>query len=386
MAAIKGLWYAVMHDGVTVLIISPTQRASNILFRRMKSLLTKSSFEKKDLRLRDTIIRETQTVIEFDNDSAIYSLPAAGSGDNLRGFTANLVIIDEGGHIEDEVYAVIRPMLVTTDGILMVIGTPNGCNNMFFKYFHDSKYKFAKHHFVTEANPLASKEEIEIARDSMSEIEWREEYLGAFIDTADLLFRPADVDKCMLKDNYRTRPEPIYEYFLGYDPATVGKDEAAACVIEYRPKFNKMIDTTPFSVARFYSYIGRTIPQQVKIIEELHKEWGFKNIVYDSTGMGEGIILEMLPNEAFRFSIKTKQDLFFNLKRLIEAEQIILGKNDKLKKQLVELKGERKADTITRISHPKYGHDDLATALALGIWAAKKQGPALTFGVARSVL
>lgn len=389
MCSIMALWYSIMNPKKTVLIISPTQRQSNNLFRRMKGFLTESARKNPQLRLNDTIIRETQTELNFDNDSNIFSLPCSNKGDNLRGYVADLVIIDEGGYVDDELFAVIRPMLITTGGRLVIVGTPNGCNNMFFKFYHEGKYKFRKYKFTTEMNPMANKKEMEIDRESMSEIEWRQEYLGEFIDTADLLFRPADVSKCMQKDNYRAMPEPIYEYYLGYDPATVGQDEAAACILEYRPKFNEAVNTVPYSIAQFKTWKGKKIPEQLKIIEQLHKEWKFKKMMVDTTGMGQGLVsdnVNILPLNEFQFTIKTKQDIFFNLKRLIEAEQIILGKNEKLKKQLVELKGERKGDGMTRITHPKYGHDDLATSLALAVWAAKGGSAPIFFAKARGIL
>ena len=396
MAAIKGLWFAIMNENVTVLIVSPTQRASSILFRRMKTFLAKSAFERGELKLINTIVRETQSVLEFDNGSQIYSLPASNKGDNLRGFTSDFIIIDEGGQIDDEVWGIIRPMLITRKGVLMVIGTPNGCNNMFYKFFTEDKYMFTKYHFKTKINPLADEKQMKVDQESMSEIEYRQEYLGEFVDTADMLFKLVDVEACMIRDNYRNAPEPVYEYFLGYDPATVGQDEASACILEYRPKLDPTIDSQPYSIAKIVTFKGKSIPEQIEIIEHLQKSWNFTNIAVDITGMGQGLVKEKLFENRVKlsdtivadgvsFTIKTKQDIFFNLKRLIEAGQIILGKNDKLKKQLVELKGERKPDTITRISHPRHGNDDLATALALSVWAAKKQNAVIIIGRIKSV-
>jgi len=88
MVAWKATWYAITNPETTVLIISPSQRQSGIIFRKVKKLI-------KSRYLRGAVHRKTWTEIEFKNGSMIVSLPSGEDGDKIRGYTAELLIADE---------------------------------------------------------------------------------------------------------------------------------------------------------------------------------------------------------------------------------------------------------------------------------------------------
>jgi len=384
MAAIKGLYFAVMNPNTVTLIISPTQRQSGILFRRMKRFVNINSQlpEERRIPIATFIRRETQTVIEFENGSEIHSLPAAEDGSNIRGFTAHFIIIDEGAYIDDRVFSTISPMLATTNGKLLLLGSPNGVNNFFYKAFSDDKLRFIHYHVTSYENPLIDKNYLENEKDSLSDVEFRQEYMGEFLETVGVMFPLKTVENCMKRDwSRRTEPLPIYSYYLGFDPARFGEDDAVGIILEKRPDYGVLKGTvTPFSVADFIEMRGKSLSVQVDTIQNLHRVWKFNTIVIDSTAIGTGVseplVNEGLPVEPLSFTIKIKQDLYFNLLRLMESNQIILPNNMKLKKQFVELRQERQEGTgLTKIYHPRQGHDDFVTATALAVWGASARKP-----------
>lgn len=389
MAALKGLYYAIMYPATVTLIISPTQRQSGILFRRMKRFININSQlpEERRIPLATFIRRETQTVIEFENGSEIHSLPATEDGSNIRGFTANFIIIDEAAYVDDRVYATISPMLATTQGILLLLGTPNGVNNFFYKAFTDKNLKFNPYHVESSQNPLIGKEYLKQEQETLSDVEYRTEYLAEFLETVGVMFPLKTVEACMKKDwPRRTEPLPIYDYYLGFDPARFGEDDAVGIILEKRPDNDKIKSgyVTPFAVVDFIEMRGKSLANQVETIRSLHNLWNFQTLVIDSTAIGTGVseplVNEHLPIEEFSFTVKTKQDAYFNLLRIMESGQIILPMNQKMKKQFVELRQEKQEGTgLTKIYHPRKGHDDFCAAIALAVWgaSARKKQPIL---------
>jgi hypothetical protein len=98
------------------------------------------------------------------------------------------------------------------------------------------------------------------------------------------------------------------------------------------------------------------------------------------TAVGAGIVDPLveanLPVETISFSIKTKQDLYFNLLRIMESGQLMLPNDEKMKKQFVELRQERQEGTgLTKIYHPRQGHDDIPCAISLAVWGATQHKP-----------
>src|SRR3990167_4159196 len=137
VAAMKALWYALWHDGATVLILSPKQRQSNRLFKKIRDFITISARKYPELNLATLVDRETQTIIEFFNGSEIIAMPVPDTGDNIRGFTAHMIIIDEVANIKDEAWSAINPMLIVTHGSLLIISTPKGTRNFFYEAYRN---------------------------------------------------------------------------------------------------------------------------------------------------------------------------------------------------------------------------------------------------------
>lgn len=246
MVAIRALYHAILEDKITILCLAPTQRQSGILFRKIKSFINSNSQlyreSKTPVDINSLVKRDTLTAIEFNNGSIIHSLPATGSGENIRGFSASVIIIDEAAFIEDEIYAAITPMLLTTGGALILISSPNGVNNFFYKAYSDSLFGFKSFHFTSYENPLADMDLLQSEKDTKPDVTFRQEYLGEFIESVGSMFTVAEIEACMKSDiPIRESPIPGCDYYFGYDPARFGDDLAAGIIIEDRRRFNYSI-------------------------------------------------------------------------------------------------------------------------------------------------
>ncbi|MFQ5758596.1 MAG: hypothetical protein ACE5IF_02840, partial [Candidatus Bathyarchaeia archaeon] len=91
MAAAKALWFAIMHPGVTVLILSKALRQSMWMFQKVKDMVFWNPVLKRLVKMKGGT---TLTKIEFKEplNSRIIALPPGPNGDTIRGFTANMLI------------------------------------------------------------------------------------------------------------------------------------------------------------------------------------------------------------------------------------------------------------------------------------------------------
>lgn len=124
-AAILAVHTAAYTPGSTVLLLSPSQRQSTELMHAVKAVL----------RYLDRPKQEAETKITLANGSRIISLP--GGEGTIRGFSADLLIIDEAAQVPDETYAAVRPMLAVTNGRLIALTTPHGARGWFYEAWRD---------------------------------------------------------------------------------------------------------------------------------------------------------------------------------------------------------------------------------------------------------
>lgn len=164
-----------------------------------------------------------QKYLEFNYKGLRGSL-AFKSGDrpnNLRGEGLDLCVLDEAAFMPAEVWeSVIRPALSDRKGQAIIISTPNGTGDWFHRSYmrgltgEDAEWK--SFHFPTTANLAIPgiKEEVEAARQDLSDIRFRQEYLAEFVDYAGGVFfglKEAAVERPL------AGPHPDKVYVAGID-------------------------------------------------------------------------------------------------------------------------------------------------------------------------
>src|SRR4051794_19773293 len=76
--------------------------------------------------------------IELPNGSHILALTSHKEA-NIRGFTPDLVIMDEAARIKDDVYHAITPMLGLNDPTLVLLSTPYATRGFFYEEWISSE-------------------------------------------------------------------------------------------------------------------------------------------------------------------------------------------------------------------------------------------------------
>src|ERR671912_1495796 len=123
--AVSALHHALYSDDALVLLLSPSLRQSQELFRKV--LRVYSAIQHVPLSSHETSLR-----LELTNGSRIVSLP--GKEETVRGYSGvTLLVIDEAARVPDELYYAVRPMLAVSSGRLICLSTPFGKQGFFYE-------------------------------------------------------------------------------------------------------------------------------------------------------------------------------------------------------------------------------------------------------------
>ena len=373
--AIKALWKAWCFDNQDILVVAPTFRqAGEMVYTQCCRMIESSPL------LRMTCERMTITKTVFDNGSIIRCLPAGRKGDTIRGFTADMIIVDEGAYVPDEVYASILPSLFAKAGQVILVGTPAGCSGFFYEAWISKDW--SKHHVPSTRSPFVDKEWIEKYRAMLDEVSFRREILAEFVDVDELWFNMQKVrEQAVLKR--RAHPEEGWVYYMGIDWARAyGGDENAIVVVGR----NENSETDELFMHNYWVRDGRrdmsdVIGWAVKKI----MQWRPRIVACDATS-GWGTAVDRLRerlNTELMLNVQiveidfarrqVRENMYWTLRQLINEGKLWLLDDEKLKAQFLSYRVRYTSDGRERIA--KEGkHDDVVDALAMACYVAEGCG------------
>ena len=252
-----------------ILIMSPNYSLSQISFDLQRSLI-------KHFDLEVTKDNAKDKVIELSNGSSI-RMGSVNQVDSCVGRSYDLIIFDEAALSEGmEAFNVaLRPTLDKENSKALFISTPRGKNNWFAKLFErgltDNFAEWISIRATYKDNPRMSIIDIEEARKSMSEAEFRQEYEADF-NTFEGQVWKFDSEKCVANlEDLDTRRMDV---FAGLD---VGfRDPTAFCVIAFDSAEKKY-----YLVEEYYD-AEKTTEQHAAEIRRLVDKWSIDYIFIDS--------------------------------------------------------------------------------------------------------
>ena len=368
ITALKALWRAWTRDDEVILVVSPTFRQSQLLFNKIRANILR-----EDLILSD-VDRLTMHNIEFNNGSSIHCLPAVQ--ENIRGFTATMIIVDEAAFVDEEVFAAIEPALAVKDGTLILLGTPFEPSGYFYRAWTSPGW--SKYHVTSYDNPYIKKEFIEQFKVSHSEIEFKREILGEFVESdIDSLFTLDMVQKVM-KLAKLNRPQEGYRYVMGVDLARFGSDWTAVAVLGVREGEEEDYENAVIEMHGLYKRQKRPLNETLGWLLDLDRKWNPDYIYVDANGLGAGvfdIMKEKLGGKVKDVQVRGKErvDMYLEAKRLIEEGRVLLIKDNDLLAHFLNYEVRYRSDGQIRVIKKPDGHDDLADATIYAIWGIVKE-------------
>jgi hypothetical protein len=170
-------------------------------------------------------INESELYVEFPNGARI-RIFGADNPDSLRGLYFDGVVLDEVADMKPEVWtAIILPAILDRNGWADFIGTPKGINlfsELYYKALKDPEW-FACLRTVYDTGAL-SVEEIELARSTMPEAQFRQEFLCDFTAGSANALLSVDVVHAACGKHLREEDYSFAARIIGVDVARQGDD------------------------------------------------------------------------------------------------------------------------------------------------------------------
>lgn len=177
-AAVKALHQAICFPGSIILCLSPSQRQSSELFRKVTTFHATMKDAPKPLT-------DNRLTLEFETGSRIVSLP--GTEGTIRGYSSvSLLIIDEASRVDDGLYRSVRPMLAVSGGQLVAMSTPFGKRGFFHDEWHGQN-DWLRVEVPASACPRIDAAFLAEERASMGAWFFEQEYCCRFADAVDQL-------------------------------------------------------------------------------------------------------------------------------------------------------------------------------------------------------
>jgi len=345
--------------------LAPTYRqVKSICWRRLKRLLHDDDSWKTNEQELSMTHKHLDTVLE---------LKGADNEDSLRGPGLQSAGLDECAMMKMNVWPeIIRPMLADTRGPAAFIGTPKGRNwfyDLYAKGLLDKDSQWKSWHFPTAINKYISAEEIEQARQDMSERLFKQEFLAEFLDDDTGVFKK--VRQCIVGE----LKTPILGrfYVMGVDLAKT-EDFTVLTVV----------DSITREVVAFVRFRGVSWTEQKLRIQELAFTYNNALVIVDSTGVGDPIVEDLEAanislhyegdRPGYKFTHESKVRLIEGLAIAIEQRLITWPRTLEVLTQEV-MNYEYFISDGGRIKYgaPEGKHDDCVVSLALANWGIRSQ-------------
>lgn len=228
--------------GMFVYVAPFLRQAKSIAWTRLKQRLS-------PLIIANAVeINESELSITFLHNGAIIRIFGGDNYEALRGLRLDYIVIDEVAQIRPELWQdVVRPALSDRKGGALFIGTPSGLNlfsELYFKAavlddWHAARYTV---HDTGALDP----DEVEAARNEISETSFAREYLCDFAAAGD-----DQLISLQLAEDASTRKLTLSDYgfapiVVGVDPARFGDDRSAIVIrqglLMYPPQVYRGLD------------------------------------------------------------------------------------------------------------------------------------------------
>jgi len=367
MCAWLALHRVLTEPHAMVLITAPSLRQSSLLFSTLVSEIGQSGLSDDQWGIE----RDTQTILEFDNGSAIHCVPTGRDGNNIRGYTANVIVVDEAAFVDDTIFEdILEPMTWATQGELILASTPYGKSGYFYQQFKSAEHddEWANFQVSSYSNPLVKETDLDKFKQGKTETQIKRELLGKFDESGDSFFPTEAIRNCIVPGKVERTHDKAW---LGVDVGGSGDDPTVFYGVD--------ADGNVFIYDEVYENMGvLDAPEHAKMLDAVH---GFDGIYIDRTAIGEGAFEALSDDPRFTrkvnevyFTLQKKQQLFQRMKAALEAGYLSLPNIKDLRDQLEAIEPQKSQNGALRLQPKGNAHDDHVDSLALACWGLPEFG------------
>lgn len=362
------LYYSYNYVGTSV-ILSPTLSQSRKLFEDIVKMMKGIGIDKSN---------ETLLTIKFVNGSQIL-FKSAEQRDNLRGFTvSNLLLIDEGAYIPDDIFDTILPLCDVYKAQIIVASTPRMRQGRFYEYWNagldPTRKRFKSFTYEDyDTTEVLDEDTLNEYKRMLPKNQFMTEYLGEFVDDGGGVF--TDYEDCFFTIDFPIiNPHRLYvgiDWGSGQD-----NDYTAISVMNENAEQYKLLYFNDLSTTEQIDYI----------VDELYIMQPFIQTIYSETnGLGKPMTdllrktlkdrkYDKLLNALNEFTTtnSTKKECVSDLQVRFENKNIRLLNDNKLRTELnvYKMTFNPKTQTVTYNAEKGF-HDDTVMATMLSLKALK---------------
>jgi Terminase large subunit, T4likevirus-type, N-terminal len=187
VAAILSIHKALTLPGSTVLVVGPGERQAKLLFSKAASFYKRAGYPLP-------AHSERRTGLELSNGSVIEALPAVER--TTRGYSVDLLVVDEAAAMPDMDYFGILPALIATQGEQVLLSTPRGKRGFFHELWHSGD-DWMRIMIRSDEVGRIREEDLEVFRHTMPEQFFRQEFYCEWLDTEGGLFSYEDIEAAL---------------------------------------------------------------------------------------------------------------------------------------------------------------------------------------------
>jgi hypothetical protein len=183
--AVLTLHRALVSPGALVLLLSPSLRQSQELFRKVSATY-------RALGQPAPLEAESALRYELANGSRLVALP--GTEPTIRGYSGvDLLVIDEAARVNDYLYCAVRPLLAVSGGTLIALSTPCGARG-FFHQAWTTGTEWERVRVPASDCPRIPASFLDEERRTLPLAWYQAEYECAFVETAFNVFTQESID------------------------------------------------------------------------------------------------------------------------------------------------------------------------------------------------
>ena len=275
--------FAINNPKMSIMIIASVERQALLLFEKVLSYI----YLKDKSAIKTGKDRPTKHELKLKNGSIIRCLPTGDSGYGIRGYTIDRLYADEAAFIKEDVWAAVTPMLATTGGSIILLSTPFGMDNYFYRMSENKNFKFIH---VDPEEVIAGREEPQRTnmrefrkdeKERMTKLQYQQEHLGLFVGGI-MRFIPDDLIDTICGIDPNLTYISIGDKFQGIDIARMGGDETVLCSGDRINRENLMMFDLTIPEPQ-------TLTDTARLIIHKDKTINHKKIFMDDGGLGVGV-------------------------------------------------------------------------------------------------
>jgi hypothetical protein len=187
VGAVLAVHKALTQPGSTVLVAAPGERQARLLFSKARRLYELAGHPLP-------AHSERRTGLELSNGSIIEALPAVER--TTRGYSVDLLVVDEAAAVQDMDYHGILPALIATQGEQVLLSTPRGKRGFYHELWHSAD-DWQRVMVRSDEVGRIREEDLEVFRQTMPEQFFRQEFYCEWLDIEGGLFSHEDIEAAL---------------------------------------------------------------------------------------------------------------------------------------------------------------------------------------------